>query len=140
VSVSLAAVAALTGTVPSAPAVAERSGTTAAAGDLTGTRWKAQRIAGRTLPRGYRANLRFGQRFARGRHWCNQYRARYDAGRSSRLRFRDIATTLVGCSGIEDPPDFLRALSRTRLYRRAQGRLVLLDVDSRPLARLVRRR
>jgi heat shock protein HslJ len=141
VSVSLAALAAHTGAVPIATAGAERSGMTAAAGgELSGTRWKAKRIAGLPLPPGYVANLRFGQRTARGRHGCNRYRAHYDVGPKSRLRFRGLATTLVGCGGIEDPPDFLRALTRTRMYRRGHGRLVLLDVDGRALARLVRRR
>jgi heat shock protein HslJ len=140
VSLALAAVAAHTGTVPIATAVAERSGTTAAGRELSGTSWKAKRIDGRAVPRGYGATIRFEERFAEGRHWCNGYRGRYEAGPGSRLRFGRFTSTLRGCSGIEDPPDFLGALSGTRTYRRARGRLVLLDADGTAIVRLVRRR
>jgi heat shock protein HslJ len=110
-----------------------------AASPLAGTSWVAKRIDGRVLPPGYRAELTFKahHRFA-GRIDCNRIGGRYSAG-ASRLRFREVYSTAVGCEGSGSPPDFGRAMSRTRSYRLTPHRLVLLGAHGRTLARLARR-
>ena len=110
-----------------------------AASPLAGTSWTVKRVDGRVLPPGYRAELTFKahHRIA-GRIDCNSIGGHYRAG-ASRLRFREIVSTAIGCEG-PAAPDFGRAMSRTRGYRVTPHRLLLLGARGHTLARLARRR
>ena len=139
----MAFAAALTGAGLSLTSAASHDATRvslSAGGSLQGTRWQVRRIDGRTLPSGYRADLAFRQHTVSGHVWCNDYRGRYRVSPELRLRFRDLGVTLEGCGGVDNPPDFLGALLRTRGYRRGRRGLVLLDRNGSTLVQLVRRR
>jgi heat shock protein HslJ len=106
---------------------------------LSGTRWKAYRILERTVPRGYRADIDFGRRTVKGHAWCNSFTGRYRVSSGFRLRFKSLLTTLIGCGGVDNPPDFYRALLRTRTYTQREGRLILKAAHGKVLARLKQR-
>lgn len=109
-----------------------------AASPLAGTSWTVKRVDGRALPRGHGAELTFKAHYRiAGRIDCNSIGGRYRAG-ASRLRFREIFSTAVGCEG-PPAPDFGRAMFRTRFYRLTPHRLLLLGAHGRTLARLARR-
>jgi heat shock protein HslJ len=106
---------------------------------LSGTRWKAYRILGQAVPTGFRADIEFGRRTVTGHAWCNSFSGHYKVSSGFRLRFQSLGSTLVGCGGIENPPDFYRALLRTRTYTQREGRLILKSSHRKVLARLKRR-
>ena len=92
------------------------------------------------MPRGYHAELSFGAHRYTGRSDCNYIQGRYRAS-ASRLRFRELISTAIGCEHHgAAPPNFNRALFRTRGYRITSNRLLLLGARGRTLARLARHR
>ena len=111
-----------------------------AAAPLAGRSWKFERVAGRAVPAGYEATLAFDRGRVSGRAGCNGFGGRYRRA-GARLRFSEIASTLMGCErdGAQ-PPDLLRVLHRTRFQRRTADRLLLLGARGRTLARLARAR
>ena len=111
-----------------------------AAAPLTGTSWTVKRVGGHRLPPGFRASLTFEEDRFGGRNACNSIGGRYRSG-ATRLRFLDVFSTAVGCKpppGVT-PPDFGRAMQRTRGYRLTAGKLLLLGKRGRTLARLAPR-
>ena len=110
-----------------------------AAAPLTGTSWTVKRVGGRAMPPGHGATLTFmPDRRISGKIDCNSIAGRYRAG-ASRLRFLDVISTAIGCEGAA-PPDFGRAMLRTRSYRLTGTRLLLLGKRGRTLARLAPKR
>jgi heat shock protein HslJ len=112
--------------------------TNALASGLAGTRWKAYRILGRSVPRGFKADIEFHRRTVQGHSWCNSFAGRYNVSPGFRLRFGSLRTTAIGCGGIRHPPDFYRALLSTRTYAQRGARLILESAQGKVLARLKR--
>ena len=111
-----------------------------AASPLAGTSWTVKRVGGRLVPAAFPAQLSFRAHRFSGRSDCNLIGGRYRAG-TSRLRFLELVSTAMGCEyDGAAPPDFGRAMLRTRGYRLTNGRLLLLGRRGRTLARLVPRR
>jgi heat shock protein HslJ len=112
----------------------------ASAASLAGTEWQFKTVRGERVSAGSPFDLAFkNDGTVSGRHTCdNSFGGDYRA-RGSRLRFGKLHTTLIGCEGPGARPDVLGALAKTRAYRRAGRRLVLLDGRGRRLARLRRR-
>jgi heat shock protein HslJ len=127
-TLSLAVVAAFLFTLPASAH---------AASPLEGTQWTFKRIDGRTVPPGFRGELRFSEhRRWGGRDDCNHIGGRY-RGRGSRLRFTEIVSTAMGCeSPGAPPPSVTGVLEGTRSYRLTPRRLLLLGRRGRTLARL----
>ena len=92
------------------------------------------------VPHGHGAELSFTARRFTGRSDCNFIQGRYRAA-TSRLRFREVVSTAIGCEHHgATPPNFNRALFRTRGYRLTSDRLLLLGARGRTLARFARHR
>jgi heat shock protein HslJ len=106
-----------------------------AAAPLTGTDWTFKRVGGQAMPAKHPVQLHFAARRFSGNDDCNDFGGRYRSG-AERLRFRDIASTAIGCDFGATQPDWSRALLRTRFYRLTDDRLLLLGKRGRTLARL----
>src|SRR4051794_36438682 len=107
----------------------------ASAASLSGTKWKVTRIGGRPVSE-FRLELDFAAREASGNDGCNRYSARYRVD-GSRLRFRRLVTTAIGCESLPFP-NVAERLIRTRRYR-LDGKRLELRRNGKTLVVLKRR-
>jgi heat shock protein HslJ len=140
------AIALAAGCTTLAPPAGGGSTTSASAGDLVGTRWRAVGIHdGRsgvapvlpdaTVTLAFGPDARVG-----GSAGCNRYSAGYTTN-GDRLAFRGAASTRMMCPGVEimgQEQAFLRALQRVATVRRAGDRLELADDSGAVVLALVR--
>jgi len=112
----------------------------ASAASLTGTSWRVARVDGKIVKRSAHERLAFpGRHDFTGHGTCgNDFGGHYRAT-ATRLRFRDVITTGVGCAGPGDTPDIAGVLNRTRRYTITGRTLELLGRSGRTLAVLKRR-
>jgi heat shock protein HslJ len=111
----------------------------AASSPLKGTSWTFQSVGARAMPAKHPVQLQFTAKRFSGDDDCNRFGGRYRAG-AEHLRFGEIRSTAIGCDfGGLARPDWSRALMRTRAYRLASGKLLLLGRRGRTLARLAPR-
>jgi len=108
----------------------------ASAASLAGTKWRVVSVQGHAVPRSAGEHLDFTVRRISGHDGCNGFRGRYRAT-ATRLRFRDIGSTAIGCDG--GPPSISGPLVSTRRYRLSGARLELLGRRGRTLAVLRQR-
>ncbi len=109
---------------------------TAEAASLAGTKWRVASVGGDAVPRSAGERLDFTARRISGHDGCNGFRGRYRAT-ATRLRFRDIVSTAIGCD--DAPPSISGPLVTTHRYRLSGDRLELLGRRGRTLAVLRRR-
>ena len=107
----------------------------ASAASFSGTKWRVTRIAGENV-----AEFKLDVAFANGRDFhgfdgCNHFSARYRVS-GSRLRFRHLVSTAIGCEGTTIP-GLTERLIRTRRYR-LSGRRLELRRDGKTLVVLRR--
>ncbi len=111
----------------------------ASAASLAGTSWRVTRVGGDVVPRSAQERLDFKTttRFT-GRSTCgNSIGGRYRAD-ATRLRFRDVVSSAIGCAR-PAPPDITGAILHTRGYRVGTRTLELLGRRGRTLAVLRQR-
>jgi hypothetical protein len=108
----------------------------ASAASLAGTKWRVVSVRGHAVPASARERLDFRARRFGGYDGCNSFGGRYRAT-ATRLRFRDVTSTAIGCEG--GPPSISGPIFRTRRYRISGDRLELQGRRGRTLAVLRRR-
>ncbi len=107
---------------------------------LPGTSWLAEDLGGRGVLDRVLTTLTFERNsMAVGSSGCNRYSAAAELDGAS-LRFGQAAATRRACppAVMEQEQRFFLALEQTRGYRREGSKLLLLDEQGRPLARLAR--
>jgi heat shock protein HslJ len=114
-------------TVATFPAVCAAADKT----DLDGTAWTLTALADRALVPGATVTLRFEGGRALGSDGCNRYTAPYSISGSTLQIGPNGASTQMACPPplMQQAEAFANALSRTRSYRIAAGKLDLLTAD-----------
>ncbi len=113
-----------------APAVVARS--------LEGTSWTLATLDGRAPLAGSNVTLGFERDRISGSDGCNHYSGSYTASGSSLRVGANLISTMMGCQQeiMTQASSYMRALVNARSYRFEAGGLLLLDEDSKLLARL----
>lgn len=127
---------------PTASVAAPTAGTTVEIGNLSGTQWHFVEIDGAAVSPGVPATMRFRGNHVGGKAGCNTYGASVHAEPDGTVRFTQNLSTKMAClqppGAMQVQHGIFKAFRNAAKVKMAQGELVLLDGEGKPLAKLQR--